>query len=72
MDYYLLQTNIKTPAVNFINVKCARLLYERHFGSFFLVTCKKASETTFVQKFVSLTLMKLTPELQSLTDSTSP
>jgi hypothetical protein len=24
-----------TPAVNFINVKCARFSYERHFGSFF-------------------------------------
>ncbi len=26
------------PAVNFINVFCVRFLYERHFGSFFLVT----------------------------------
>ncbi len=40
------------PAVNFINVKRARFLYERHFGSFFLVTCmqKKAVKTTFVLK----------------------
>jgi len=28
-----------TPAVNLINVKHARFLYERHFGSFFLATC---------------------------------
>ena len=29
----------KIPAVNFINVKRAHFLYERHFGSFFLGTC---------------------------------
>ncbi len=39
------------PGVNFNNVKCANFSYERHFGSFFLVTCiVKAAETTFVQK----------------------
>jgi len=41
------------PGVNFINVICANFLYERCFGSFFLVTCTyllKAAETTFVRK----------------------
>jgi len=40
------------PLVNFINVKRAKFLYERHFGSFFssYMYVVKAAETTFVQK----------------------
>ena len=54
--------------VNFINVKRTNFLYERHFGSFFLVTCTyivKAAKTTSVQKIVRLMLMKLTPRVTS-------
>jgi hypothetical protein len=47
-------SSISPTAVNFINVKHARFLYERHFGSFCASVCtdvhKKAAETTFVQK----------------------
>ncbi len=33
-----------TTGVNFINVKRANFSYERHFGSFFLVTCTKKND----------------------------
>jgi len=39
-----------TQAVNFINVKHARISYERHFGSFFLVTCTLLKRRSF-EKF---------------------
>jgi hypothetical protein len=44
--------------VNFINVKRANFLYERRFGSFFLVTYVETRRS--YEKFVCLTLMKLT------------
>jgi len=54
-----------TPAINFINVKRVRILYERHFGSFFLpmYVCmyEKNCQNDILQKSACLTLMKLTP-----------
>jgi len=44
---YLLK-NLGHPLVNFINIICANISYERHFGSFF-------------STYVHITLMKLTP-----------
>jgi len=50
-------------AVNFINVKHARFSYQRHLGTFFLVTCmlKKLPKQRSFEKGVRKTLMKLTP-----------
>jgi len=51
-----------TPGVNFINVKRTNFLYKRSFGSFYYVhvTRKKLSKQHSYEKFVRLTLMKLT------------
>jgi len=50
------------PAVNFINIKHTRFLYERHFGSFFLrMYVKKLPKQYSYEKRARLTLMKLTP-----------
>ncbi len=48
--------------VNFINVKCTKILYERCFGSFYYthVTREKLPKRCAYKKFVCLTLMKLT------------
>jgi len=48
------------PAVNFINVKCARFLYKRHFSSYMYIV--KTTETYIRTKnsYVKM-LMKLTP-----------
>ncbi len=65
---YGLKMLVKLPSgINFINVKCANFSYECHFSSFFssYVYVKKAAETTFVQKFIHITLMKLTAALLS-------
>ncbi len=51
-----------TPGVNFINVKPTNFLYKRHFGSFYYVhvTRKKLPKQRSYEKFMHLTLMKLT------------
>jgi len=49
------------PGVNFINVKHANFLYERRFGSFFS-SYLYVEKRHLYEKFVRLTLMKLTKE----------
>jgi len=46
--------------VNFINVKHARFLYERHLGSFSRYMYVVKAAETFYENFVRLTLMKFT------------
>jgi len=49
--------------VNFINIKRTNYSYERHFGSFSIVTCtkKKLPKQRLYKKIARITLMKLTP-----------
>jgi hypothetical protein len=52
-----------TAGVNFINVKCSKFLYERHFSIFYYVhvTREKLPKQCLYEKFVRSLLMKLTP-----------
>ncbi len=49
---------------NFINIKCKKILYEHHFSSFYYahITREKLPKQQLYEKFVHLTMMKLTPE----------
>ena len=53
----------ESPVVNFINIVCTNFSYDRHFGSFSLVTYtqKKLPKRHLYEKFVRKMLMKLTP-----------
>jgi len=56
--------SVMSAGVNFINVKRTYFLYEWHFGSFFssyMYIVKAAETRRSYEKFVRLTLMKLTP-----------
>jgi len=65
ISYSKIAERYKLPTVNFINVICARFLYEHHFGSFYYVhvTREKLLKQRSYKKFACITLMKLTPSV---------
>jgi len=54
----------KRPVVNFINVKGTNFLYQRHFFRYMSIE-KRSRNAVSCEKFVRLTLMKLTPEIKA-------